>query len=356
MVKKNKIILKLPQSKDFKRNFRNNFNALNIHLWAHFVGFQCKSNDIFKFIASVTLLLTAEIINSLCTIKRLQFEYRIHNNIEKSQIVLAVQFSLEFLLRILLYRNRRKFSVIHLKLSKMYYIVSGKTSSYFQKRIALILLISDFTNIGITLYHVIVNNFPFPPNNVFYAGLRLLWNWNSMSVTIPAYFVCYCYILIEILDEMKKQLLCKNSNNAQHFYAVYDKINNLIIFINEIFHFMLLITFAILLGWEFYDTYLLIFTKLYRKMEILLLLILITSLRIIAMCCFSSFVSKLSAEVKDLVFRIPSDITPFILNLQNKVSSFTLLDTYVTGKNLIVTFIGSLLTYGILIATLSENF
>lgn len=60
---------------------------------------------------------------------------------------------------------------------------------------------------------------------------------------------------------------------------------------------------------------------------------------------------KSSLDVKNTIFKIPCDTTPLVLHVQNKISAFTLLDTITIGKSLMATFVGSFLTYGMLIAT-----
>lgn len=186
-------------------------------------------------------------------------------------------------------------------------------------------------------------------SSALFSCLKLLSNWNAMSVNTPVYFISYCYVLTQVLGEMKNQLLKKNKN-LQLFYAVYNEICDLIIYINDLFHTMLSLAFTLLLEWVYYDAYLLIFTSIVHKLG-LLFLYLTTFIRVVLMCWFSSSVAKISEEVKNLVFCIPGDVTPFIFNIQNRSSKFTILDAIVIDKNLIVTFVGSLVTYGILLAT-----
>lgn len=341
------------EKKSNQRKFKNNLIAFDIHFWMHFVGFalEKKRKNIFKIIASVVLAFTADIINFCYAAKRLRFEYNAKKNIEKEFIIVTIVFLLEFYLRFLAYKNRTKFKEVNRRLISVYNKISESNILKLKWKIMANLFLNDFISIVPVIYSISVSNFSFASSNTLYISLRLLYNWNVMTVIIPAHFGCYCFILSKILGDVKKQLVQKDNKIPHHFYSIYDEINDLVVFMNEQLHSMLLISFTLLFVWMFFHVYVVIFSQVYVEKEIRVLMSLVLFFRVILMCSLSSSVTKSSTEVKDLVFRIPCKVTPFILNIQNKVCTFTLLDSIVIGKSLVVTFIGSLLTYGMLIIT-----
>lgn len=352
----------IPHVTNIRETINNIFGGVNMHLWLHFIGsdFGCKRYENrykSKFILSIALAFIAELIYLCYQIERLQLFTRKTYIFEKRELVLLAVFILELFLRILLYKNRYKLHVINRRLSKIYLKISQGNRINFKNKILLILLINDFVNIATVTYAITVNNLHISLDKIHTLALRMFWSWNEMTVVIPIYFCNYCFMLNTVLNEMKTHLTHKRNIDVHLFYDIYNKTSNLIHFIDEVFHGMLLITFTVLLGWIFHDVYKLTFSKVKTSTE-MSFLILFPSLHFIhitVICLYASSVTKLSTKVKDLIFLLRSDVTPLVLKLQCKDSAFTLLDSIRIGKRLIISLIGSLITYGMLLATFNAN-
>lgn len=275
----------------------------------------------------------------------------------KKNIVLGMTYALELLLRFMIYTKRNDFNAISRRLVRMYYTVTEQEMKNFKWKLLVIIFVNDFVNAFVIIFLILVRRFfLFLPVNDSYCVSNFLFNFNLMTMTIPVHFCWYCFILNQIFDKMKKNL-CKRNINVHPFYHIYDDICDLISFINETFQTLLLITFSVLLAWIFYDVYEILFLRNSPLLEIAGLLgyVITRFIRVSFVCWYSSSVMKFSFDVKNIIFKIPCDITPLVLHVQNRNSLFTLLDAIPIGKSLMATFIGSFFTYGMLIATFTAN-
>lgn len=343
------------QRVNITKNLRNNFGLLNTFFWLHFVGFndgfQCSNINNFGIIISVVLAIITESISFFHIFIQLQENYALNKIIGKNYIVLGVSFLLEFCLRMVVYFRRNKFNIINKKLVKIYCLITERSMPNLKGRLLLILFLNDFCNVSVHIYYVIVRIYFFPRAvTIYYVG-AFLFNYNMMTVIIPIYFCWYCFILNEVLGEMKIKLRTHNIN-IHVFYRMYDAISDLILFINETFQTLMLLTFGVLLGWIFNDFYQTIFITQISPFGVAVLYSysITRFTRLFLVCSYSSLVMKSSTEFKNTLFKLPCDLTPLVLHVESKISVFTLLNTIVIDKRLLVTFIGSFLTYGMLIA------
>lgn len=337
-----------------RNELKNSFVYLSVYFWFHFIGFEngiiCK-RKMFKTVCSFILATISEVFSFLYVFIRVQHSYALTKNIGKVEIILVIGHTLEVTLRFLLIVHRKNISQFNAKLLNIHEIYSKRNFSGLKYKIFLILVFSDL----ITLFYVfllIYSHISWLSSNKFYYVLFIIFNWQMMTLTVPALFCWFCFILNNIFQEMKNHLL-RQDINMQKLNNDFDKTANLLILINKTLHNMLLITFFVLLSWIFQESYQLIFKRSNTDIENARVLCFMVSgvTRIVLMCMFSARVSNTASEVKELIIKRSSSITPFLYYLQNKTVGFTLLDTFCIGKSYIVTITGSLITYGMLIAT-----
>lgn len=341
----------------YYRRAKSNFAPLNIHLWVHFIafedGFKFNKKHALKYFVSVLMTINFEITSFFYIYITIQKSYQSTLSINKEEIILILAYVFNIYLRILLYMNRKKFSVINCKLMKLYHMISERKLLVMRYRLFLILIIDELINI--ILFMGESTYISFTANSMYYA-LKFVFNWSLMTNSLYIYFCLYCYMINKVFSAFTKLLRQKNIE-VENSHFVYNEITKVISSVNGIFHTMLFLTFAVLLAWIFVDSYHLIFMKQKTSIEASChsLYIIMNFLRITLICLYSSSVAKSAAVVKDNILNISPVITPFIIRISNKFIGFTLLDTIVIGKSLVITCIGSLVTYGMLLATFHRD-
>lgn len=347
------------QRESVQKTLQYNFFPLSIYLWLHFVGFddglKCKRKYILKNIISISLAFTNQIISFCYLYQRFRRNHILNIQFGKSDLVILVAFILDLLLRILLYIKKSKLCAVHKELAKIYDVLNEGKILNLRSKFLLMFTINDLCNIGLELFQqCFLLNYSVSAFNFLNI---ILANWAFTTISMPAMFLCYCLILNEIFISMKKQLLHKRSTNIQHLYKMYDNVIDLAISVNEILHSILFITFSVLLGLAFFNTYRVIYITQTTNMTILYhcSCAIVDFFRIALMCWYSSSVTKSAVETKGLIFKFPCNITPIVFNIQDKFVGFTLLDSIVIGKSLIITLTGSFFTYGMLIASFQGN-
>lgn len=355
----------------------SNFSPLNTYFWFHLVGFQkgmkFKKGCILQTAISFAFAILNEsftLLSIFCDFKQL---YQSNTGVSKAHLLVTASFLFEMLLRIFLYVKRNEFNKINKRLAAIYIKTSRGTELRLKLKLSLTLLISDLTTIVVLIlycYDMNIQDYIGDTGNEYFCSFiparhftkflyfsQFILHWSLMTTIVPIYFCCYCYVLKEALEEMKRRLRYNRHHSIERVYPAYDEILNLIPVINKTFHVMLPTTFGVLLGWVFYESYRLAFMEMNSARETAFrVLFLIASLfRFTAMCLHGSTVIKIASEVKDIIFNLPSEVTTFILKIRSKFVGFTLFDSLVINKGLILTSLGNLVTYGIIIATFSVN-
>lgn len=185
----------------------------------------------------------------------------------------------------------------------------------------------------------------------------ILSDWCAMTHFIPALFCCLCFVLKKILQGFKLKLLKMDRRSSDRFYHTYSEILRVISTTNKYFSEMLVITFTVLLVRVFHNTYVLLLSdptkKAFRVTTILLCFV-----RFAIICISSASVKNAVSEIKHMALDILVDGRKcenirLVLKIKEDFDGFKLLDSLIIDRNLIFSAVGSLLTYGILIANIS---
>lgn len=348
-----------PVVRDMRKTIQSkmsNFTLLNIYFWMHFIGFnggwKMESKCIFKYVISMTL---AVIVETFSLFSVYIYFPKVSAVNYKLYWAFYISFTLELWLRICLYKRRRRFSTINRKFRKLYGNLTHGNFFNLKLTIFTILFLNDICDISLALVHTIImlSNDP----DIIKMSSILILKWCNMSKSVPIFFCWYCFLLKVLLTELKKIVLRRQKNEVQHFYVMYDKIIDLISLTNEAFSTLLFVTFSIEFCWTFFYSYQLLFAEKKTKASNVchILYIMLHVSRMTYACSYSSSISKNVQEVKDLILKYPSPLTSEILYIHGKSPEFTLLDSIVVSKDLILTIFGSFITYGMLFATFQSN-
>lgn len=345
----------------FTTDLEKSLSLVNVYFWIHLIGFdrrfQWKLKYKMKIIISFALLGMVETHNLYRVYIQFQSIYTFEGQKQNNKLLMIVSQMSEIILRIILYLKRNKLFAVNRQLVSL----SKKINAGQILNLKFNLLILFFANDFLIIMPLVMGRITKQIRQSNFNAKKFIsafaFNWIMVTPIFPIIFCSYCIFLIQIGKTLKKELCSKTNVNISHFFYVYDEIISLITELNEIFQNTLFITLSAMLWWIFYDSYLLTFPTP-KSFIASLDLICYTStifIRFILVCYTSALVTKSIYEVKDLLFSYPNNETHMMLKIQNKFVGFTLLDSIVIGKNLILVSISTLVTYGILIATCTTN-
>lgn len=187
--------------------------------------------------------------------------------------------------------------------------------------------------------------------------------WGSLTLFIPIYFYCFCFVLKQRINGFKKKVEKERNVDLNSLREICTEISNLTSDINKALHDILLTAFVILLGSVFYHTYSILIEKSMTEYMLLYRIsnLVIYFVRFAAICSFASSTSEAGSELKKSIYDFDvknGDRWKFFrlfIRINEKFVEFKLLDSLVIDKNLILAAMGSLVTYGIIIATFNIN-
>lgn len=352
---------------------------LNIYLCFHGlaypVKFKLKCKNLIFFAAATLFTITNE-MNKLYSIltRFTSFENRRNNN------VLTLIMILECLLRIQFFLKRKHLKYLNHHMAKIYSTIIPYTIQKYRNVLIIVLIINDICTLAkifswyLTLEPFTVFSYPGdtfsygyvngPASRPLYFFSVFLESWCFVTPYIPVYFCCFCLALKQMINGLKKRLEKRPTLNFKSVDQICIEISNLTSDFNEALHYILLLAFVILLGRVFYHTYTMLVDK--QASEYLLLYrilnIIICFIRFLVICIFASSTSKAGSELKRSIYDVEvqnsSDRWKYcrlINKINDKFVEFKLLDSLVLDKNLILAAVGSLVTYGIIIATFNIN-
>lgn len=187
--------------------------------------------------------------------------------------------------------------------------------------------------------------------------------WGVIAPFIPIYYCCFCLILKITLHGFKYKLQKVSNIDFDTLDQTCVEIINLTSDINESFHDILLLVFIML----FLNIFNNVYTILIQSSSTGIALVyriwntLIHFTRFVIICLFASSTSKAGFELKRSIYNHVSETSErwkcFLLvkKISESFVEFKFLDSLVLDKNFILASIGSIVTYGIIIATFNIN-
>ena len=347
---------------------------LNLHCLSCVLKFKCKCLNLLLYFVSMSFI----IINF--TLYLGWFLYYITlKEAEKSSIIFKIIKLLEFFLLILFFLKRRKMMLLNRCIEKIHSSVAQQTRKKFRNSLIVILVINDIYIIILflvctlridppRLFSYLGGDFIFfnvkaPASTPLFYFSNFMVFWGKITAFIPVYFSCLCFALKQTINGFKRRLDVEHKVDFNSLEKFCTDILIIISHINDVLHDMLLLSFIILLGSVFVFVYKILIGKISSEYDLAYYLLnaIICFVRYSAICMFASAASKAGVELKDSIYNcdVSSNDRWKYLRLYIKVNErfvqFRLLDSLVLDKNLILASMGSLVTYGVIIATFNIN-
>lgn len=356
--------------------FTDNFSPFNIYLWLHFIGFTSKAQLSCKNLGILFISIIMSVLNDGFTIAVIISTISRLNEMElnrKSMIILVTKIS-ELYLRFLLMIKRRKLLSVVEKVSDIYLTDVKRNKINIKRKIIILLLINDFYFITQTVLDFSDPNFQAHPyTGSSFSVYFTIWSYSSalfyichhmqyfnmLSPFVVIYFCYICHALKHALINFKVKQITRNVD-MHSLFVHYNRITKIISLVNDVMHNMLATTLFILIFWMFHASYIVVFTQIesMRKRITKSMLFIIRFIQFYSVCMSGSSVIKAVNDVNNSILDISfhsSQIqgVPFLLKVNQKFEGFMLFEGIAINKILMLTALGSLLTYGILIATLN---
>lgn len=378
---KNPKILKMAYFKSNRKEERillKIFNLLTMYLSLHGLAYPVKFNWKCRNLVLFTVSTTFIIINEINIVYYI-FERITSSQNERKDVVFTALLSLEFFLRILFFLTRKKLSYLNHRIRKAYSNVNSQTILKHRTILIFVLLINDIYILFIILawfstlkppqiFCYLGDNYTYgyikaPESTLLYYVSVSLRMWSYVSPFIVIYFCCFCSALKQTINGLIQKFQKGEYMDITYLDRICTEISNLISDISEGLHDILLLVFIILLGNVFYHTYSIFVEKSMTEFMLFyrILNIIICFFRFVAICTFSSSVSKAGSELKRIIYNLKFKINDrwmyfrLIAKINDKFVEFKLLDNIKLDKSLILASVGTMVTYGIIIATFNTN-
>lgn len=358
--------------------------VISIYLWVHGIGFTGRCRRNFK--NSVQLLLSFSLIFIFESNRLFTISYDLilivygDGKIDKDFIFVYILTTVEWFLRFSLFAKRNVLMLMMKRVFDLYSNIISQNTKKFKLVLIFVLLSMDactllqyvcfcycYIKLGIlkdsveTELYKIFWGFSISTSAIINYIKEFLLHWSSMMIFVPFYFCSLCFALKNILIESKKKLIREKDISYQSLFEIHDEISQLISYVNGNMQFLLLSTMFVLLGNIFYCAYAVMFTKnalscpSYHYACITLYCTVF-----IAMCLFASSVTNAAVDLENMILARPiihygDRGVQFLQKVKGGFIGFKLLDSLIIDKNLILSATGSLLTYGLMIATFNAN-
>lgn len=292
---------------------------------------------------------------------------------------LAIVVSLDSFLKVAFYIKRRKLITLLRRVLRLHSFYASQSIGKYNCHLILILILTDVytTVINFTYFMLLKAHYYLgylgddfvygyiesPHSTPVYYISAFFITWGFITPFITIYFCYFCFVLKLTIKALRKMLVINSSMDLDILGRTLNEILNLILKINKDFHSMILLVIAILLFRVFYYTYDMLLHRSLVAEQLLfgVLNIFAYFFRFVAICASAASVSNAADELKKTVKNIPvkrHDRWKFLClmnNVNENYTGFKLLDSLVLDRNLILTAVGSLITYGIIIATFNTN-
>lgn len=339
--------------------------------------FEISCKNLFLYAVSIIFMVINE-VNKLYFIQFLSVNLHVSQN-KRSRNVLIILLILDYLIRILFFIKRNKLNHIIHRMLKLYSAIVTQMDFKYAVNLTLMLVINDICTISTFYFHFLmpntsfsfrkqVDNFTFgylsvPISTTLYYFCIFMEMWGILTPLIPVYFCCFCFALKTIINEFNKRLRKASHIDFNFCEEICTKLLNLTSDINAAFHSMLLVAIIFHIGHVFYHSYnwLTSKTSTWFILAYRIPSISIAFIRFLIICIFASSASKAGSELKrticNVAFRKEDrwKYLRLVIKTNDSFVEFKLLDSLVIDRNLILSSIGGIVTYGIIIATFNVN-
>lgn len=349
---------------------------LNLYLWIHGIGFTHKKSRSPSLMYISLILAVGFDINAI--LWAVESITRPGKESNKSTIAFVLISGLNVILRILFYIKRKTFMSVHQKLAVFYSSVTEKCDLNFKMNLLVVLLLNDIASMGSSIHNYIFHLIPsyndasdqsiiaVPESQGYSTVVRgisfFLAHWSIFCPTAAASFACVCCILRNIVLKLQSNINSNKSIGSEYIRKAYTDIMHMRMLTNNEFHSVLLIDTVIVLSISFRELFEILFDFDNTSDFILsrVVFMVIAFFRFAAMCYFASGVTNAISNLKLTILQTPLDLSnvenlQFLFYLEEGYTTYKLISSISLSNSLILTAVGSILTYGILIATFDLN-
>lgn len=358
-----------------KCSFSLIFKAFLIHFCSYNVNFK-NARSLFMFMISlacdvyvILVIVRPWIIADISNIK-----------IVKSRAIRSICLTCGLIFRFLLHKEGYKLEHVVHQISKIHTIAGSHKPLYFRKKIFFCLVLNTIYNISSSafLYYFIINQHNSGRYlEIFFIRLEntavkfvissitfglFYWLVFSIPVVLCIYFHFVCYVLTQTLKNCAYSIEKKKSDKIRSLLMKKDIFDILSKVIQKL-HAQLFFLSAFILTLSFLTLFQTLFDPVY-DMNVFYpsLFTLIGNFSCFIIICFSSssvtnsYTSLRHAFQRLLLQNYKDEDVVLVLTIcRKKHLGFTLLDSVTIDKSLAADVLGTLLTYGIIIATMWQT-
>lgn len=380
---------KSPGDKSLRRKIRNKeklieemMSLLDTYLCLHGlvcnINFKCTFKNFILFCSSKLFIILNVINHIFCLFLRCLCIIQ-YKKSQSDSIISITILIMEFFLLILFLSKRGELKYLTHYMAKIHSCVDTRSLLKIKRVILFMLVINDVYNMIIIfsyfsdnkfcqLYKHLGGNFIFVTSylrsSLILYGTMFLELWGYVTPSIPVYFCCFCYAYKNIILELKESISKEAIVNVDAISEAYKSVLILNATINKAFHTMLLITFMILSGKLLHHTYDIILNIYFiTSINVMyrLLNIVFSFARFLMICIPASSVSIAASELRNSIHDLPiknCDRWKYFrltMKMNETFVGFKILDSVTIDKSLVIVLLGSLISYGVMIATFNVN-
>lgn len=333
-------------------------------------NFQFISIPFFMKASVLTILTISIIVVELLTINLLYDNFKVDNEGNKSRrnMVFFSLWILNWLVRIFFYQRRKDLESVILRLVRIYFKIDCKNRRLQKFKVVLVLILTLYQVLiivqmgfrGYNIYHKGSKDVYFgiiPPPYASYCHIisDILVFWTYIESVISCYFCSVCYLLKEILTAFDKELEDENATTDTVF-NLHIEITELIDDANDVVHPILLVGLALILTSVFNSAYTGVFMASGLESYVLLLTSAVLLSNLVFICTFGASVINAASQAKNsaqnqFIKSKQHKSLQSVLEMNDNFEGFKLLNSIIIDNKLLLSALGFLLSYGILIAT-----
>lgn len=357
------------------RKIDEEFSVLNSYLWIHGIGFtrKCSAGFEGKIMQFISVIL-AVIFDANSIIWALETITRPGRSTNKSAIAFVLISILNVVLRFMLYKRRKTIISNFQKLAALYSSIVNCNTLNFKRKLAVLLILNDVASVYFSLYtyfYVLIPSYIKKPGKSIIAvphydeyspHLRgvsfFLSQWSIFCPATAFIFASICYLLKYTIFELNNLVLASKIIKSKTVRKTYIKIVQMKRLINKEFQLVILVDTVIVLSIAFREMFETLF-DFHDNLDFMmsrLVYMVFTFCRFGIMCYFANTVTDAVSSLKLTILQTPlnklgSANFQFFFYLEKAFGHFKIMSSISMTNNLILAAIGSLLSYGIIIAT-----
>lgn len=354
------------------------FLPLTIYMWAHGIGYtmRCRykrKNLILNILSIICFIIYDGGI--FCYLHLLIVSAYKSKSIQKQHITKCITLLLNLSLRCILRCRWQKICLLLHEIGNIYDKVNCNRKSKLHLKFFSVLIMYDIYQMVKLFAYISALKSPYflgylgdffyhgaipPPYStpVHYINILLLQLCNN-SIPFVAFFSCICILIAKVLQEIGGKI---HDGDRKCAFDLFSQTMNFSHKLNKNLHSLLLISITDILLFAFIHAYTILFIARDNSSLVIhrILNIIISFSSFAFLCIVASTVKDTSEDIRRKLKVVSAEFNvskslQFFLKLPGKFTGFALFNAIILQKSLIMTAVGTFLTYGVLIATFNLN-